>query len=89
MTRFIILKEEMDDITKTVESLEELGLLLKVFSETTKNESNEQKCGFLGMLLGTLGASLLGRILATKGVIKGGNRTIRAVVGRNRAGKDF
>ena len=41
------------------------------------------------MLLGTLGASLLGRILATKGVIKGGNRTIRAVVGRNRAGKDF
>ena len=89
MSRFIILKEEMDDITKTVEYLEESGLLLKAFSETSKNESNEQQCGFLGTSLGTLGASLLGRILATKGVIKGGNSAIRGVVGRNRAGKDF
>ena len=32
----------------------------------TKNETKKQKGGFLGMLLGTLGASLLGHMLAEK-----------------------
>ena len=49
----------MNDIMKKIKSLEESGLLIKGISETIKNEAKEQKGGFLGMLLGTLGASLL------------------------------
>ena len=53
--------EDLNDIMKIVKSLEVSGLLIKGVSETIKNEVNEQKGGFLGMLLGTLAASLLGR----------------------------
>ena len=59
----------MEDIIKIVKSLEGSGLLLKGVSETIQNEAKEQKGGFLSMLLGTLGASLLGNILAGKGAI--------------------
>ena len=54
--------DEMDDILKIVKSLEDSGVLLKGVSETIQNEAKEQKGGFLSMLLGTLGASLLGDI---------------------------
>ena len=47
---------------KIVKSLEESGLLIKGIRETIKNEEKEQKGGFLEMLLGTLGASLLGNL---------------------------
>ena len=63
---------------KIVESLEEFDLLIKCVSETTKNDANEQKSGFLSMLLGTLGASLLENLLSSKEVIKAGDGTIRA-----------
>ena len=56
----------MKDITKIVKSLKDFGLLLKGVSETILNEAKEQKGGFLSMLLGTLGASLWGNILAGK-----------------------
>ena len=56
----IIANEEMRDFMKIVKSLEKTGLLIKVISETVKNEANETTRGFLGMLLGTLGASRLG-----------------------------
>ena len=46
----------MEDILKIVKSLEDSGLLLEGVCETIKNEAKEQKGGFLGMLLGTLGA---------------------------------
>ena len=59
----------MKDIIRIVKYLEDSGLLLKGVSETIKNEGKEQKGGFLSMLLGTLGGSLLGNILAGKGVI--------------------
>ena len=59
-TKVIISNEEKEDIIKTVKSLEESGILIKHVSETTENESKKQKDGFLSMLLGTLGASLLG-----------------------------
>ena len=59
----------MEDIIKIVKSLEDSGLLLKGVSETVQNEAKEQKGGFLSILLGTLGASLLGNILAGKGAI--------------------
>ena len=48
------------------------GILLDGITETVKNEVKEQKGGFLSMLLGTLGASLLGNMLAGKGVIRAG-----------------
>ena len=58
-TTLIISNEEMNDIMKIVKCLEESGLLIKGVSKTMKNESKEQKGGFLEMLVETLGASLL------------------------------
>ena len=63
MTTLIISNNEMEDIIKIVKSLEDSGLLLKGVTETVQNEVKEQKGGFLSMLLGTLGASLLGNLL--------------------------
>ena len=62
-TTLTISNDEMEDIIKVVKSLEDSGLLLK------GGEAQEQKGGFFSMLLSTLGASLLGYILAGKGVI--------------------
>ena len=71
----------MDDIFKVVKSLEDSGVLLNGVSETIQNEAKEQRGGFLRMLLGTLGASLLGDVLSKglsgKGVIRAGEGTIR------------
>ena len=59
---------EIEDIIKIVKSLEDSGLLLKGVTETVQNEVKEQKGGFLCMLLGTLGASLLRNLLTGRGV---------------------
>ena len=75
----IISNDEMEDIIKIVISLENSGLLLKGVSETIQNEEKEQKRGFISMLLGTLGAILLGNMLARKRI----NRTVE---GKTRAG---
>ena len=66
----MIINDEMEDIMKIVKSLEDSGLLLKGVSETIQNEAKEQKSGYLSMLLGTLGASLLGNMLAGKGITR-------------------
>ena len=58
-----ILNDEMEDINKTVKSLEDSGLLLKGVTETIQDEVKEQKGGFLSMLLCILGASLLRNML--------------------------
>ena len=63
-TTLIISNDEMDDILEIVKSLEDSGVLLKGVSETIQHEAKEQREGFLSMLLGTLGASLLGDILS-------------------------
>ena len=63
---------------KIGKSLEEYGLLTKDVSKTIKNEGKEQKGGFLGILLATLGASSLGNLLTSKGTIRAGEGTIRA-----------
>ena len=68
----IISNEEMEDITKIVESLEELGLPVKGISETIRNETKEQKGEFFPILLGALTPSLLARALSRKGVIRTG-----------------
>ena len=62
----------MKDITKILKSLEYSRLLLERVSKTIKNEAKEQKGGILSMLLGTLGASLLGNMLASKEIIRAG-----------------
>ena len=72
----------MNDIIKIIKSLEKSGLLIKGVSKTIKNEVKEQKGGFLGMLLGILGASLLGNLLTGKGTIRAGEGTVRV-------GQDF
>ena len=84
----IISNDEMNDILKIVKSRENSGLLLKGVSETIQHEAKEQRGGFLCMLLGTLGASLLGDILSkglsSKGIIRAGEGTIRAGYGSKR-----
>ena len=57
-TTLIISIGEINDIMKVVQALEDSNILLKGVTKTIKNESKEQKGGFLSMLLGTLGASL-------------------------------
>ena len=88
-TILIISNDEMDDILKIVKSLQDSGVLLKGVTETIQNEAKEQRGGFLSMLLGTLGASLLDDILSKglsgKGVIKAGEGTITAGEGSKRS----
>ena len=79
----------MEDITKVVKSLEDCGLLLKGVSETIQNESKKQKRGILSMLLGTLDASLLGNILAGKGMNRSGEGFLKAGYGSSIKNKDF
>ena len=71
-TTLIISNDEINDIIKLVKSLENSGVLLKGVSETIQHETKEQRGGFLSILLGTLGASLLGNLLT------GGKAVIRA-----------
>ena len=72
-------------------SLEESGLLIKGVSETIKSEAKEKKEGFLGMLLGTLGPSLLGNLLTGKVTIRAREGAIATSRGPGTiiAGHDF
>ena len=76
-TTLIISNEEINDFMKIIKSLEESGLLIKAVSKTIKKEAKEQKGRFIRMLLGTLGASLLGNLLTGKGTIRAGVSTVR------------
>ena len=81
-TTLVISNEEMNDIMKIAQALEDSSILLKGVTKTVKNERKEQKGGFLCMLLDTLGASLLGDLLtknlSQKGTVRAGKGTIRA-----------
>ena len=81
-TTLIIKNDEMNDTIKIVKSLKDSDLLLKGVSETIQNEAKEQKEGFLSTLLGTLGASLLGNILAGKGINRAGEGAIAKSVSK-------
>ena len=71
--KLIIEQEDMNDIMKIIKALENSGILLKGVSKIIKNETKEQRGGFLSMLLGTLGASLLGNLLTGgKGIVRVG-----------------
>ena len=64
----------MNGMMEIVQTLEDSNILLKGVTKTIKNETKEQKGGFLSMLLGSLGASLLGNLLSRKGIARAGFR---------------
>ena len=72
-TTLIISNEEMTVIMKIVQSFEESYILLKGLTKTINNETKEQKGEFLSILLGTLGVSLLGNLLAGKRILRAGS----------------
>ena len=88
-TTLIISNDEMDDILKIAKSLEDSGALSKGVSERIQHKAKEQRGGFLSMLLGILGASLLGGILSKglpgRGVIRAGEGIVRAGYGFKRS----
>ena len=64
---------------KIIEALENLGILLKGVTKTIENETKEQRGRFLSMLLGTLGASLLGNLFTSgKGIVHAREGVVRA-----------
>ena len=68
---------------KIIETLETSGILLKGVSKTIENETKEERGGFLSMLLGTLGASLLGNLLTGgKGIMRASDGIVRACAGK-------
>ena len=71
----------MEDITKTIKFLEGSALSIKGFIETIQNKTNEQKRGFISILIGTLSANLLGNTLASKEINRAGDRIIRVRYG--------
>ena len=79
----------MNDITEIVQNLEDSNILLKGVT-IIKNKIKEQKGGLLGMLLGNLGASLLGNMLAGKGIVRigSGNKKEKGIV-RARYGNEI
>ena len=72
-TTLITSNEEMNDIMKIVQALEDSNILLKGVTKTIEDETKKQKGRFLSMLLGTLGASLLGNLLSEKGIGRAGS----------------
>ena len=77
--KLIIEQEDMNDIMKIIEALENSGISLKGVSKTIENETKKQRGGFLSMLLGTLGASLLGNLLpGGKGIMRAGEGIVRS-----------
>ena len=81
-TTLIISNEEMNDIMKIAQAREDSNTLLKGATKTIKNKTKEQKGGFLTLLFGNLGASLLGNILAGKGIVRArsGNKKGKGIV---------
>ena len=85
-TSLVIRNEELNDIMKIFQALEDQGILLNGVSKTTKNDIKNQSDGALGMILGTLGASLLGNLLSGKGLYRSGHEITRAGQGFYREG---
>ena len=77
----------MKDFIEIVETLEDSGWLPEGVSKTIQNEAKEQKGGLFSMLLGTLGASLLGNVLTGKGINRAGEGIVRASYGNKNGRK--
>ena len=76
--KLIIEQKDMNDSIEIIEALQNSGILLKGVTKMIENETKEQRGGFLSMLLGTLGASLLGNLLTGKGIMRAGDGIVRA-----------
>ena len=98
--KLIIEQEDMKDIMKIIKALENSGILLKGVSKTIKDETKEQRGGFFSMLLGTLGASLLGNLLSGgkgsvasrakgEGIMRAGDGIVRARSGSKKKQTKF
>ena len=87
--KLIIEEEDMQDIIKVIKELENSDILLKGVSKTIENEIKEQRGGFVSMLLGSLGASLLGNLLTGKGIIRAGDGIVRAGEGSKKKTPKF
>ena len=85
--KLIIDEEDMQDIIKIIKEPENSDILLKGVSKTIENEIKEQRGGFLSMLLGTLGASLLRNLLTGKGIMRAGDGIVRAGEGSKKTPK--
>ena len=85
--KLIIEEEDKQDIIKIIKELENSDILLKGVSKAIENEIKEQRGGFLSMLLGTLGASLLGNLLTGKGIMRAGDGIVRAGEGSKKKKK--
>ena len=96
--KLIIEQEDMKDIMKIIKALEKSSILLKGVSKTIENETKEQRGGFSSMLLGTLGASLLGNLLTGgkgrvasrakgEGIMRAGDGIVRAGSGSKKKTK--
>ena len=88
-TTLIISNEEMNDIIKFVEALEDSNILLKGVTKTIQNETKEQKGGSLSVYLGTLEASLLGNLLAGQGIVRASSVRPLSSVSQNKKGKEI
>ena len=81
--KLIIEQEDMNDIIKIIEALENSGIFVRGVTKTIENETKEQRGGFLSMSLGTLGPSLLGNLLTGgKGIMRAGDGIVRAGAGK-------
>ena len=89
-TTLIYSNEEMNDIMKIVHAIEDSNILLKGVTKIIKNKTKEQKVEFLSMLLGSLGASLLGNMLTGKRIVRAGsgNKKEKGIV-RTGYGKEW
>ena len=88
-TALIMPNEEIENIVKIIKFLQYSGLLLKEVCETIQNEAKEYKGGFLSMLLGALGTSLWGNMLAGKGMNRAGGFIRAANRSKRSSIKDF
>ena len=79
----IISNDEMKDIITIVKSPENSSLIPEGVSKTIQKKAKEQREEFLSLLLGMLGASLPGNILAGKGIDRAGEGVVRAGYGRH------
>ena len=89
-TTLIISNKEINDIMKIVQALNDCNILLKGVTNTVEKEAKEKKGGFLSILLGTLGASLLENLLTGKGIVRAdsGNKD-RKGIARAGYGKEW
>ena len=62
----------MENVMKIIKSLKDCGLFIKCAFKKMENEAKIQRGRYLGMLLDTLGASLLGNMMAAEEIVRAG-----------------